>query len=122
MKQLHFATSSSWKYKQAQAYFKKFDIELLQANIELPESRSEDVAGTVFTSMFASCPSLKVGALAGTAATISYLNCQLSATELNNIYTNLGTVVGQTITVTGNYGNTGDNPAIATAKGWTVTG
>jgi hypothetical protein len=24
--------------------------------------------------------------------------------------------------VTGNYGTAGDNPALATAKGWTVTG
>lgn len=48
--------------------------------------------------------------------------CKLSAAALNEIYTNLPTVVGQTITVSNNYGTTGDNPAIATAKGWTVTG
>jgi len=29
---------------------------------------------------------------------------------------------GTNITVTGNYGVSGDDPTIATAKGWTVTG
>jgi hypothetical protein len=51
----------------------------------------------------------------------SYLNCNLSAAALDEIYTNLPVVVGKTIIVTGNYGVAGDNPVIATAKGWTVT-
>ena len=46
----------------------------------------------------------------------------MSNTELNAMYTALPTVTGQTVTVTGNYGTASDNPAIATAKGWTVTG
>jgi len=46
----------------------------------------------------------------------------LSSAALNEIYTNLATVTGQTITVSGNYGTTGDDPTIATAKGWTVSG
>jgi hypothetical protein len=79
-------------------------------------------AGTTFTAMFGSCWSLAVGKLSGTAQDISYTNCRLSATELNNIYTGLGSGAGKTITVTGNYGTTGDNPATATAKSWTVTG
>jgi hypothetical protein len=54
--------------------------------------------------------------------TFSVASCKLSATALNEIYTNLPTVTGQTITVTGNYGVATDNPAIATAKGWAVTG
>lgn len=49
-------------------------------------------------------------------------NNLLSAAALDEIYTNLPTVAGQTITVSGNYGTAGDNPAIAIAKGWTVTG
>jgi hypothetical protein len=45
----------------------------------------------------------------------------LSATEINNIFTNLGTAVGtQTITITGNRGATTCTPSIATAKGFTV--
>jgi S-adenosylmethionine synthetase len=54
--------------------------------------------------------------------TISMAYNRLSANALNEIYTNLPTVVEQTITVTGNYGNASDDPTIATAKGWTVTG
>jgi hypothetical protein len=80
-------------------------------------------SGTNFTSMFNSCASLARGALSGTTRAISYSGCKLSAAELNEIYTNLGTASGaQTITVTGNYGTASDNPTIATAKGWTVTG
>lgn len=43
MKDLYFATSNTWKFQQGQAYLKQFDIDLKQANMELPESRSEDV-------------------------------------------------------------------------------
>lgn len=52
----------------------------------------------------------------------TWFNATLGPDELNEIYTNLATVTGQTITVTGNYGTASDNPSIATAKGWTVTG
>jgi surface protein len=52
----------------------------------------------------------------------SVSSCNLSSTALDEIYTNLPTVVGQTITVSGNYGVNGDDPTIATAKGWTVSG
>lgn len=52
----------------------------------------------------------------------SVANAKMSSTALNEMYTALPTVTGQTVTVTGNFGTTGDNPAIATAKGWTVTG
>jgi hypothetical protein len=53
--------------------------------------------------------------------TLSLSGCNLSATALDAIYTALPSVSGQTITVTGNVGTGGDNPSIATAKGWTVT-
>jgi hypothetical protein len=56
---------------------------------------------------------------------VSFANCKLSAADLNEIYTNLADLTGltgQTITVTGNYGTAGDDPTIATAKNWTVTG
>jgi hypothetical protein len=58
----------------------------------------------------------------GIAQNISVANCKLSATKLNEIYSNLKTVTGKTITVTGNYGTASDDPSIAIAKGWTVTG
>lgn len=79
--------------------------------------------GTTMTTMFSGCTSLAVGAMSGTKSTISYASCKLSATELDRIYTNLASgVVSKTITVTSNWGTTGDTPSIATAKGWTVTG
>jgi hypothetical protein len=49
-------------------------------------------------------------------------NCKLSGTALNAYYSSLPTVSAQTLTVTGNWGTATDDPAIATAKGWTVTG
>lgn len=61
----------------------------------------------------------------GIAKTISFQNATLGPDELNEIYTNLADLTGlpsETITVTGNYGTATDNPAIATAKGWTVIG
>jgi len=80
-------------------------------------------AGTNFSIMFSRCTSLSSGALANTKISIQYLNCKLSAAALNEIYTNLyGPVTSKTITVTGNWGTASDDPSIATAKGWTVTG
>ena len=79
-------------------------------------------SSTNFGSMFSSCSSLARIEAKDFRFTFSVASCKLSAAALNEIYTNLPTVTGQTITVTGNYGTTGDDPTIATAKGWTVTG
>lgn len=80
-------------------------------------------AGTSFSSMFNNCPSLVVGALSGTRYAISYAGCKLPSAELNRIYSNLGTPNGgaQTITVSTNWGTSGDNPALV-PSGWTVSG
>ena len=75
-----------------------------------------------FINMFTNCNSLSRIQAKDFRFTFSVANCKLSAAALNEIYTNLPTVTGQTITVTGNYGTTDDNPTIATARGWTVTG
>jgi len=72
--------------------------------------------------MFYGCNSLTKGTTLNLKYSIDYTNCNLSPTALNEIYTNLGTATAQTITVTGNWGTTSDDPTIATAKGWTVTG
>lgn len=77
---------------------------------------------TTIGTAFQNCRSLTSCGVTGMKVSLNISNCSLSSTALNQIYTNLATVVGQTITVTGNYGTTTDNPAIATAKGWTVTG
>jgi non-canonical purine NTP pyrophosphatase (RdgB/HAM1 family) len=36
-------TTNSWKYQQGQSYLQDYEVSLQQAEIELPESRSEDV-------------------------------------------------------------------------------
>jgi len=54
--------------------------------------------------------------------TLEFTTSAMNATALNTLYTNLGTASGQTIIVTGNPGTSEDDPTIATAKGWTVTG
>lgn len=80
-------------------------------------------AGTNFTNMFYNCYSLQGSDVYGGKYAISYATANLSAAALDNIYTNLGTASGaQTITVTSNWGTSGDDPSIATAKGWTVAG
>jgi hypothetical protein len=94
--------------------------------IEIPELQFQQTATTtIFSNMFAfSSPSAVCRIRAtGFNQNITLPNPgQLAAKELNEIYTNLPTVTSRTITVTGNWGTATDNPAIATAKGWTVTG
>lgn len=70
---------------------------------------------------FANCPSL--ARIEGLAVPISFsvASCKLNAAALDEIYTALPSVTA-TITVTSNPGVSGDDPTIATAKGWTVTG
>lgn len=100
--------------------------------------------GTTFTSMFHSgiifeIPALNmtssttIGAFGGgnlrrmsatgMNASFDVSNNNLDSTALNEIYTNASaTGTAKTITITGNWGAANDNPSIATAKGWTVTG
>ena len=91
-------------------------LKVIPSNINLTLSTDN-------TTFAQSCSSLQRCDATGATRSLTFLNCDLSAEELNNIYTKLGTAVGtQTIIVTGNRGTTSDNPSIATAKGWTVTG
>lgn len=78
-------------------------------------------AATNLTGTFDSLRRVGRVLITGISQTCS-LQASLDAAGLNEVYTNLATVVGKTITVTGNPGTTGDDPSIATAKGWTVTG
>ena len=75
-----------------------------------------------FSNVFANAFSIARIEATGFNYTFSVQNCNLSSAALDELYTNLPTVVGQTITVTGNYGVDADDPTIATAKGWTVVG
>lgn len=78
-------------------------------------------SSTNLTSIFATCASISRIEATGFAYTFSVANCKLSAEALNELFTNLASVSGQTITITGNYGAATCNQAIATDKGWTVT-
>ena len=82
-------------------------------------------AGTNFSSFCAGCTSLSRSQITGTSNTISYANMRLGAVELVEIFTNLATVSGQTITISGNWGAsllTAPERAICTGKGWTISG
>jgi surface protein len=74
-----------------------------------------------FNNMFLNCNNLARIEAKDFLFSFSVANCKLSAAALDEIYTNLPTVTGQTITVTGNWGTASHDPTIATAKGWTVT-
>jgi hypothetical protein len=77
---------------------------------------------TTAANVFINCANLSSGSLSGITITHSIGGCHFSSGALNTYYTNLGNGTGRTLTVTGNYGVTADNPSIATAKGLTVTG
>jgi hypothetical protein len=57
-----------------------------------------------------------------TSPQINVSYCDLGITALNQLFTDLPTVVGKTINITGCTGAAGCTRTIATAKGWTVTG
>lgn len=71
--------------------------------------------------MFTGCTNLAKIENCDINITFTIPGAALDAAALDEIYTALPTVTSQTITVTGNYGTAGDNPTIATGKGWTVT-
>ena len=80
------------------------------------------VTSANISGIFSGCVSLARIQAKNFRFSFSVSGCKLSAAALDEIYTNLPTVTAQTITVSNNYGTVGDNPAIATAKGWTVVG
>lgn len=89
----------------------------------VPAMDASAVTGKSYvSSMFDICSSLSRMQMKNIMRTFSVANCSLSAQALNEIYTNLPVTTGETITVSGNWGTTGDDPSIATAKGWTVSG
>lgn len=79
-------------------------------------------AGTNLASFVSNCLSLSSVGVVGLKVSTSFASCRLSSAALDALYGQLGTAASQTLTVTGNYGTTGDTPSIANAKGWTVTG
>jgi len=79
-------------------------------------------ACTTTTSAFSGCTSLQAADGLAIPQSFSIASCNFGAAALDALYTALPTVTGKTITVTGNPGTSGDDPSIATAKGWTVAG
>lgn len=75
-------------------------------NITIPYSRNFNVESLVLT---------------GIKQTVDARNMHLTASALNALYSSLAIHTG-TVHVTGNPGVYEDDPTIATAKGWTVTG
>lgn len=78
-------------------------------------ARVDDFSGT-----FNGCGRLSQNLLQGATRDLDVSNQSLSSAELNRIYSNLGTVSGKTINVSGNYGVQGQDPSLATNKGWLV--
>ena len=72
--------------------------------------------------VFNNCDNLSKITMGGLKQSVDISFCKLNAAALNSIYSNLDPVVNKIIDVTDNYGTLSDNPAIATAKGWTVSG
>ena len=77
---------------------------------------------TALSNIFFQARSVQKIGVIGFNQTFTIADCALGVDALNTLYTNLATVSGKTITVTGNPGTSGDDPTIATAKGWTVVG
>lgn len=72
--------------------------------------------------MFTSCVSLHKLEAYGIDVSFNISGGNFWENELNEIFTNLATVTGQTITITGNPGAAGCDRTIAENKGWTVVG
>lgn len=82
---------------------------------------------TAYSNMFNGCASLSFVGLSGISENFSVQNCSLGSTALNELYSRLAVVgasgaAAKTITVSGNWGAVNDDPNIAIAKGWQVSG
>lgn len=68
--------------------------------------------------------SIRVGPIYNAGGTLSYVNCSMSPTALNEVFTSLATLSGvcASINITGNWGSSGCDRTIATSKGWQVIG
>jgi surface protein len=87
-----------------------------------PSSASGAPFGT--GSVFTNITSLILTGMRYTPYTTSGLSTmRLDGAALDALYTSLGTAAGaQTLILSGMHGTVDDNPSIATAKGWTITG
>ncbi|MEL7556619.1 MAG: hypothetical protein AAGU26_10590 [bacterium] len=85
-----------------------------------------DVSGaTSFSGLVSSCRRLYRANITGISITISFSYTSLTRESIVEIFNNLAVVTGQTITITGTPGAlflSAAERAIATDKGWTITG
>lgn len=88
-------------------------------SVSFPSGALGSVTDT--TSTFATCTNLARIQNCSIPVSFTVASTKLSGTQLDEIYTALPSVTA-TITVTTNHGTPDDTPAIATGKGWTVTG
>jgi surface protein len=96
----------------------------LQSIPALSTASITTVLGTSFSSTFANGANSLDRCQMVFARTVGFPNCQLSATALNEIFTNLvdrSATTSATITITGNYGAATCDTSIATNKNWAVT-
>lgn len=78
---------------------------------------------TSAANLFQTTSNLRSVVLTGMRYGFTVASNLLQASDLDALYTSLGTAVGaQTVTVTSNPGTSGDTASIAIAKGWTVAG
>ena len=90
------------------------------------ESLSMSNCSALITYFFCmkNCFSLTSLLLIGLTRSFEIPNGNLDGPSLNALYTSIGSATGgsQSITITGNKGVSSDDPSIATAKGWTISG
>lgn len=77
-------------------------------------------SGTNLSAAFNGCYNLRRMQGTGIKVSVSFQQCALDATAIDEIFTNLATVSGKTITVSQNPGSSTCTTSIATTKGWTV--
>jgi len=90
---------------------------------EIPAYDLSSLTVDMSTTWAYNCYNLRRSRVTGITVTHTYFNCQLDRDAIVEIFNNLGTVTGKTITITNNPGVTDLTPtdlAIATGKGWTV--
>lgn len=96
--------------------------ELVRDNYTVTEIRNINWSGaTNMTNTFQNAYNLSRIVGGNIPITFTIANCNFEATEIDELFTDLPTVAGQNVTVTGNPGAAGCDPSIATGKGWSVT-
>lgn len=97
---------------------------ICNAALGLEEIPAWPMAGvTVASTPFTLIGRLRWVRMTGWNLSLTMLNTSLNADALNLLYTNLSSSgAGKTVNISGAYGAATDDPSIATAKGWTVSG